>query len=172
MMYKDDVADMFEQIYQKVKQEDFLQMTSLNGEIPFWIVSYNPEQEVEIAKAYGGLLKKLERKGVEVLDINLYTVAMQILDDNIYYSDSMLINGEGKWSLRRRSSKEIALTLFFEKMSVMNKSTAKEKGIKPNNYTVSIQGTKKIMFYTPAWVIYISDGEGLNSFRFYKIDEK
>jgi hypothetical protein len=82
-MYKDDVADMFEQIYQKVKQEDFLQMTSLNGEIPFWIVSYNPEQEVEIAKAYGGLLKKLERKGVEVLDINLYTVAMQILDDNV-----------------------------------------------------------------------------------------
>lgn len=83
MMYKDDVADMFEQIYQKVKQEDFLQMTSLNGEIPFWIVSYNPEQEVEIAKAYGGLLKKLERKGVEVLDINLYTIAMQILDDNV-----------------------------------------------------------------------------------------
>ena len=83
MMYKDDVADMFEQIYQKVKQEDFLQMSSLNGEIPFWIVSYNPEQEIEIAKAYGGLLKKLERKGVEVLDINLYTVAMQILDDNV-----------------------------------------------------------------------------------------
>lgn len=83
MMYKDDVADMFEQIYQKVKQEDFLQMSSLNGEIPFWIVSYNPEQEIEIAKAYGGLLKKLERKGVEVLDINLYTIAMQILDDNV-----------------------------------------------------------------------------------------
>ena len=95
-----------------------------------------------------------------------------LLDDNIYYSDSILINGEGKWSLRRRSSTEIALTLFFEKMSVMNKSTAKEKGIKPNNYTVSIQGTKKIMFYTPAWIIYISDGEELNSCRFYKIDEK
>ena len=95
-----------------------------------------------------------------------------LLDDNIYYSDSILINGEGKWSLRRRSSTEIALTLFFEKMSVMNKLTAMEKEIKPNNYTVSIQGTKKIMFYTPAWVVYISDGEGLNSFRFYKIDEK
>ena len=93
-------------------------------------------------------------------------------EDDVYYSDSILINGEGKWSLRKRSSKEIALTLFFEKMSVMNKSTAKEKGIKPNNYTVSIQGTKKIMFYTPAWIIYISDGEELNSCRFYKIDEK
>ena len=95
-----------------------------------------------------------------------------LFEDDVYYSDSILINGEGKWSLRKRSSKEIALTLFFEKMSVMNKSTAKEKGIKPNNYTVSIKGTKKIMFYTPAWVVYISDGEGLNSFRFYKIDEK
>lgn len=93
-------------------------------------------------------------------------------EDDVYYSDSILINGEGKWSLRKRSSKEIALTLFFEKMSVMNKSTAKEKGIKPNNYTVSIQGTKKIMFYTPAWIIYISDGEELNLYRFYKIDEK
>ena len=59
----DDVSEMFKYIYQKVKQEDFLQMTSLNGEIPFWIVSYNPEQELEITKAYGGLLKKLERKG-------------------------------------------------------------------------------------------------------------
>ena len=95
-----------------------------------------------------------------------------LFEDDVYYSDSILINGEGKWSLRKRSSKEIALTLFFEKMSVMNKSTAKEKGIKPNNYTVSIQGTKKIMFYTPAWIIYISDGEELNSCRFYKIDEK
>ena len=82
-MYKDNIDDMFKQIYQKVKQDDFLQMTSLNGEIPFWIVSYNPEQEIEIAKAYGALLKKLERKGIEVLDINLYTVAMQLLDDNV-----------------------------------------------------------------------------------------
>lgn len=95
-----------------------------------------------------------------------------LFEDDVYYSDSILINGEGKWSLRKRSSKEIALTLFFEKMSVMNKSTTKEKGIKPNNYTVSIKGTKKIMFYTPAWIIYISDGEELNSYRFYKIDEK
>ena len=54
----------------------------------------------------------------------------------------------------------------------MNKSTAKEKGIKPNNYKVSIQGTKKIMFYTPEWIIYVSDGEELNLSRFYKIDEK
>ena len=83
-----------------------------------------------------------------------------------------MINGEGKWSLRRRSSTEIALTLFFEKMSVMNKLTAMEKEIKPNNYTVSIQGTTKIMLYSPSWTIYISDGEELNSYRFYKIDEK
>ena len=93
-------------------------------------------------------------------------------EDDVYYSDSILINGEGKWSLRKRSSKEIALTLFFEKMSVMNKLTAMEKEIKPNNYTVSIQGTTKIMLYTPSWTIYISDGEELNSYRFYKIAEK
>lgn len=83
MMYKDDVSEMFKYIYQKVKQEDFLQMTSLNGEIPFWIVSYNPEQELEITKAYGGLLKKLERKGIEILDLNLYTIAMQLLQESV-----------------------------------------------------------------------------------------
>lgn len=93
-------------------------------------------------------------------------------DNNIYYSDSMLINGEGKWYLRRRSSKEIALALFFEKMSVMNKFTAKEKEIKPNNYTVSIQGTIQILFYTPSWSIYISDGEEFKSYHFYKVNKK
>ena len=38
MMYKDDVSEMFKYIYQKIKKEDFLQMTSLNGEIPFGLL--------------------------------------------------------------------------------------------------------------------------------------
>ncbi|MFA5713497.1 MAG: DUF1788 domain-containing protein [Bacteroidales bacterium] len=83
MIYRDDVADMFAQIYRKVKEKEFLQMSSLNGEIPFWIVSYNPEQELEIVRAYGGLLNKLEREGIEVLDINLYKIAIEILEANI-----------------------------------------------------------------------------------------
>ncbi len=93
-MYKDNIDDMFKQIYQKVKQDDFLQMTSLNGEIPFWIVSYNPEQEIEIAKAYGALLKKLERKGIQTLDLNLYNIAMQILEENVSLEEMFTIESE------------------------------------------------------------------------------
>ena len=93
-MYKDNIDDMFKQIYQKVKQDDFLQMTFLNGEIPFWIVSYNPEQEIEIAKAYGALLKKLERKGIQTLDLNLYNIAMQILEENVSLEEMFTIESE------------------------------------------------------------------------------
>ena len=83
MMYKDNIAQMFTEIFKKIKQDDFLNMSSLNGEIPFWIASYNPEQENEVAKAYSGLLRKTEKQGIKILDLNLYDIAMQLLEEHL-----------------------------------------------------------------------------------------
>lgn len=83
MMYKDNIAQMFTEIFKKIIQDDFLNMSSLNGEIPFWIASYNPEQENEVAKAYSGLLRKTEKQGIKILDLNLYDIAMQLLEEHL-----------------------------------------------------------------------------------------
>ncbi len=82
-MYKDNIDKMFDEILKRVIQDDFLSMSSLNGEIPFWIASYNPEQEVAINQAYTGLLNKLENRGITCLNLNLYEITLQLLEENI-----------------------------------------------------------------------------------------
>ncbi len=59
-------------------------MEALGGEIPFFISTYAPSQENEAQKAIAGLKKKLETKhGVRVLAINLYELAINILDEEL-----------------------------------------------------------------------------------------
>lgn len=57
MMYKEDIAEKFKNLYQKMRTDTFLSRTSLGGEIPFWISPYNPEQELDVAKSVKGLKK-------------------------------------------------------------------------------------------------------------------
>lgn len=83
MMQKDDIATKFKHLLTVIQMDKFLNMEALGGEIPFFISTYNPEQELEIVKAINGLKNKLETKGIEVLELNLYDICMNILDDQL-----------------------------------------------------------------------------------------
>ncbi len=83
MMVKEDIAKKFEHLMTVIQMDKFLKMEALGGEIPFFISTYMPEQEVEVEKAIRGIKNKLETRGIQVLELNLYDIAIQILNDQL-----------------------------------------------------------------------------------------
>ncbi|PSR13220.1 MAG: DUF1788 domain-containing protein [Bacteroidetes bacterium] len=80
MMEKVNLASKFTDLLAILQMKKFLRMEALGGEIPFFISTYAPEQELELVKAVQGLVNKLETKGIKVLEINLYQIVMDILE--------------------------------------------------------------------------------------------
>jgi hypothetical protein len=83
MMYKEDIAEKFKNLHQKMKTDVFLSRASLGGEIPFWISPYNPEQEIEVTKSIKGLKNKLENEGIVVLEMNLFEISIDLLNEHL-----------------------------------------------------------------------------------------
>jgi hypothetical protein len=83
MMYKEDIAEKFKNLYSKMTTDTFLSRSSLGGEIPFWISPYNPEQELEISKSVKSLKKKLETNGLVILEMNLFDITIDLLNEHL-----------------------------------------------------------------------------------------
>ncbi len=75
------ISERFEHLYKVISSPSFLRMEGQGGEIPFFISTYDPKQELEVRKAITGLRKKLENAGVPVLEINLYDLTCEILEE-------------------------------------------------------------------------------------------
>src|SRR5690554_723846 len=98
MMHKEDLAEKFSHLYKVMSLEKFLNMETLGGEIPFFITSYSPEQELEVTKAIKGLKNKLEKKGLLILELNLYDITIALLNEHL---------GEGEiFELEKEMDKE------------------------------------------------------------------
>jgi hypothetical protein len=83
MMYKEDIAEKFKNLYSKMTTDTFLSRSSLGGEIPFWISPYNPEQELEITRSIKSLKNKLETQGLVILELNLFDISIELLDEHL-----------------------------------------------------------------------------------------
>lgn len=71
----------YDKLFSNLKKESFLSMSALGGEIPFYIVPYNPEQENEIVKKTKQLKDRLSIAGISVYEINLYTLSLDMLEE-------------------------------------------------------------------------------------------
>lgn len=79
----EDIAHKFDHLYKVISSPEFLNMESLGGEIPFFISAYNPKQQYDIEGAVKGLINKLELNGIAVLEINLYDIVHQVLNEEL-----------------------------------------------------------------------------------------
>lgn len=77
----DDISKKFKHLFDVVSSQSFLSKESLGGEIPFFISAYKAEQELEVREAISMLQNKLKNSGVTVLEINLYDLTCQILEE-------------------------------------------------------------------------------------------
>jgi hypothetical protein len=71
----------YDKLFSNLKKESFLSMSALGGEIPFYIVPYNPEQENEIVKKTKQLKDRLSIAGIGVYEINLYLLSLKMLEE-------------------------------------------------------------------------------------------
>ena len=77
----EDIAAKFEQLYKVISSPVFLKKEALGGEIPFFISAYDARQECLVRKAIKGLINKLETSGIPVLELNLYDLVCEILEE-------------------------------------------------------------------------------------------
>lgn len=85
----------FDKLYQTFTNASFLSMQALGGEIPFYISSYHPSSETQIFEEINRLKDRLKRKGIIAYEINIFTLAIQMLKDRnildkILQKESML----------------------------------------------------------------------------------
>lgn len=77
----EDITEKFTHLYNVISSTRFLNKEALGGEIPFFISAYNAKQELKVNEDIKLLINKLESSGVSVLEINLYDIVCEILED-------------------------------------------------------------------------------------------
>lgn len=76
-----EIVKKFDNLFKKLSSKRFLRKDGLGGEIPFFISPYEAEQELKIAESIQLLKKKLDTAGVPVLEVNLYDLVCEILEE-------------------------------------------------------------------------------------------
>lgn len=74
------VNSKFDKLYRIFKSEPFLKSQGLAGEVPFYIHHFTPDLQNEVDKMTESLIKRLFNDGIQVLDINLYDLSLDLLN--------------------------------------------------------------------------------------------
>jgi len=75
------IPERFEHLFNLISSERFLLKQGLGNEVPFFICPFPPQEAVEMARMVGQLARKLEQNGVGVLVVNLYDLAIALLQE-------------------------------------------------------------------------------------------
>lgn len=75
-------TERFNHLLELISSERFLKMQGLGNEVPFFICPYPPRDAVEMERVQRQLVSQLAKKGVQVLVVNLYDLAVEILKQN------------------------------------------------------------------------------------------
>ncbi len=66
------IEKQFEHHFQVIRSERFRQGLGLGNEVPFFISSYPPEQQIQVDESISYLLKRLNQEGISVKLIDLF----------------------------------------------------------------------------------------------------
>ncbi len=70
----------FDHLYRIIQSGYFLNPQTLGGEVPFFITTYSPVQQVLVDRHIAALVNKLHVTGLTVLEINLYSLSLELLE--------------------------------------------------------------------------------------------
>ena len=74
--------NQFQHIFKVVNTESFLKKETLNGEVAFWISSYDIADERLVKKEILNLQKKLQNEGCPTLVIDLFQLTCDLIEDH------------------------------------------------------------------------------------------
>ncbi len=69
-------------LFKVISSERFMNKGGLGNEVPFFICPFQPKDAPDMERLRKQLINKLEQSGIQVLDINLYDLALEILEQN------------------------------------------------------------------------------------------
>lgn len=76
------VTDIYEHLLTVISSERFLKMQGLGNEIPFFICAFDPAKTEKMNKeVVAPLINQLKHKGIRVLRIDLYDLAIELLKE-------------------------------------------------------------------------------------------
>lgn len=119
---------MFEHLYEVISSKQFLNKEALGGEIPFFIAPYSAKDELESREEIKLLIKRLENNGIGVLNINLYDVSCEIIENEIGMEEFFEIEknmDKGEFLDAIQSILEIHQVLMPHVKNLIDKSNAK-----------------------------------------------
>ena len=76
---RDGMPERFKHLRAVISGQRFLSKQGLGNEIPFFICPFDPKEATAMERTRQGLINSLSSQGVEVLDINLYDLAIELL---------------------------------------------------------------------------------------------
>ncbi len=75
------MQDRFEHLFAVISGRRFLDKQGLGNEVPFFICPFKPEEAVETERLRRRLIGRLEQAGVRILEVDLYNLSMEILEE-------------------------------------------------------------------------------------------
>jgi len=75
------MSERLEHLYSVISSQRFLKMQGLNNEVPFFICAYQSKDSVEMEQLQAQLVSRLEQSGVQVLQVNIYDLAIALLQE-------------------------------------------------------------------------------------------
>ena len=175
------IQERYQHLLAVMGSERFLKKQGLGNEVPFFICPYKPEEATEMERLKRQIVNKLAQKGVEVLDINLYDLAIQILKregdwDWCMEEEQSISKEELKEELQSMLDVETVLSPAIEekmnssKFQVMFISGVGEvfPYIRSHNVLNNLQKTAKekptVMFFPGEYTYSLESGSSLDLF--------
>src|SRR4051812_34090695 len=75
----ENLNQTFEEMFQVISSERFLQRRGLGNELPFFISAYHSSLEPRLDKLVPSLANRLSNHGIPVLLLNLYDLTVELL---------------------------------------------------------------------------------------------
>ncbi|MEA3341556.1 MAG: DUF1788 domain-containing protein, partial [Chloroflexota bacterium] len=73
------IPERFEHLFHLISSQQFLLKQGLGNEVPFFICPFSPKEAVRMEQMAHQLANRLVQQGVQVLEINLYDLAIELL---------------------------------------------------------------------------------------------
>jgi len=96
------IIERFDHLKKILQSKQFLNMVGLGNEVPFFIFPFHPHEALDWEKNVTLLKNQLADKGIQVLNINLYDLSLE------------LINNSGNWEMIIEFEKENSKGELFD----------------------------------------------------------
>lgn len=177
-------SERFRHLFSVISGSRFLKKLGLNNEVPFFICPYRPEENNEMIRLQSQLVNKLEQKGIRILEINLYDLAVELLKQREIWEQTREIEKtvsknelkellQGVLDTKTHIIPAIAARMAEAEFDVMFISGVGEvfPYIRSHNILNNLQSTAKdkptLMFFPGEYTHSLESGASLNLFGIF-----